>query len=154
MANIELYYITPLVLGWSVMSDPPLNAYARTGHKNSIVLEYNPSDRTHPGEILHEEKSKKLVRCDIDPQYLRDYNLILAGEYSHVSNASKNVIISRAMSLSERIKVDGVLFKSKKLKKKLEEDLGIGDIDKFTDEYESLIFKTEPIYDKESIEIQ
>lgn len=143
MINLELYYIVPLIRGWSGIADHPLNAYARVDKTPSVILEYNKSDITHPGEIIKETDLKKFVRCDIDPQYIKDYDLILRGEYSKISNSCKNIIISRAMTPAIRFHVDSVLFKSKKLKKKLEDNLGFDNIDELTDEYESLIFKTE-----------
>jgi hypothetical protein len=154
MINLELYYIVPLIVGWSGLADHPLNAYARMNKTASVILEYNKSDTPHVGEIIEETDLRKFVKCDIDPKYLKDYKLILNGEYSRVSNSTKNIIISRAATPAIRFHVDSVLFKSKKLKKKLEENLGVDDIDELTDEYESLIFKTKPIYDEKSVEIQ
>ena len=135
--NKSMYYLLPLVKGWSALSEPPLNAFARGGSKNSIILQYKKGAIHITGDKIAEDEEHEYFQCSIDKEYLKDYSLLINGEYSKIREDTKNILISRAADLEDSRRIEKVLYKSKRFRKHLENMLGIDDIDAITDEYES-----------------
>lgn len=141
--NKSYYYLLPLIKGWSVKADYPINSYAKSNFKDSLILEYDRDARVHPGKKIGERGSKQFVRCEIDPKFKEDYYLLLNGQYSRIQENTKASIISRASDLNDALHTEKVLYKSKKLKRFLENMLGIDDIDKLSEEYDSKMLSEE-----------
>lgn len=141
--NKSLYYLFPLIKGWSALADYPLNTYARSRSPDSLIVEYGKLSQPHAGEKIFENDTSIFIRCDIDKKFLDDYRLIMDGEYSRIQDHTKSVIISRALSIKDSQRIEKVLYKSKKMRKELEDTLGVDNIDILTSEYESKMFNEE-----------
>jgi hypothetical protein len=156
--NKSMYYILPLIRGWSALAEPPINTFARGGHKNSLILQYPKGSIPMGGEKIAEDEDNQYFQCPIDREYLEDYSLLINGEYSKIKDDTKNLLISRASALADSRRIEKVLYKSKRLRKHLEDTLGINDLDAIAGEYDSKMYNEEFLkinYDKsqESVEI-
>jgi len=141
--NKSYYYLLPLIKEWSADADYPINSYAKNKFKDSLVLEYHKDDKPHVGRKIGEKGYSQFIKCDIDPKFKDDYKLILDGEYSRIHENTKASIINRAGTVQDSIRTEKILYKSRKLKKFLEELLNIDDIDRLSDEYDSKMFAEE-----------
>lgn len=141
--NKSMYYLLPLVRGWSALAEPPINTFARGGHKNSLILQYPKGSIPIGGEKIAEDEEHQYFQCPIDREYLEDYSLLINGEYSKIKDDTKNLLISRAVALADSRRIEKILYKSKRLRKQLEDTLGINDIDAIADEYDSKMYDEE-----------
>lgn len=141
--NKSMYYLLPLVRGWSALAEPPINTFAKGGHKNSLILQYPKGSIPIGGEKIGEDNEHHYFQCPIDKEYLEDYSLIINGEYSKIREDTKNILISRVSTLEDSRRIEKVLYKSKRLRKHLEDTLGINDIDAIADEYDSKMYDEE-----------
>lgn len=141
--NKSYHYLLPLIKGWSAKADYPINSYARSNFGDSLILEYKKGSKVHPGHKIGERGETEFIKCDIDPRFIEDYNLLLRGKYSKINESTKASIISRACTLKDSLHTEKILYKSKKLKRFLEDMLGIEDLDKLSEEYDSKMFSEE-----------
>lgn len=158
--NKSFYYLFPLIDGWNVNSTMPANTFAINEYDNSLIAKYPGGSKVLAGEELGHLDGFVYFVHKIAEEFLPDYHLIIKGEYSKISDSAKLSIISRAMSISDSSYVSGVLRKSPKIKRDLEQFFGLSDIDKFSNEYEGKMFEEEifksVLYDRdeESVEVQ
>ena len=141
--NKSMYYLLPLVKGWSALSEPPINTFAKGGHKNSLILQYPKKSIHISGDKIAEDEEHEYFQCPIDKEYLKDYSLLISGQYSKIREDTKNILISRAVTLEDSRRIEKILYKSKRFRKHLENTLGIDDIDAIADEYESKMYDEE-----------
>jgi hypothetical protein len=143
--NKSFRYILPLVKGWSAQADSPIQCYAKNEYQNSLIAEYFKGGTTHEGSLVLEKDDSVLILHEIDEEYLPDYKLIMDGDYSRIRDHTKNIIISRIKKSSDSLFTEKVLYKTKRLRIKLEEELGIDDLDELVTEYDSKMFNEEQI---------
>lgn len=142
--NKSFYYLLPLINGWAAKADLPIDCYAKSRIANALILKYPLGAlRMHPGIPIVQDEEYEYIASMIDSKYLSDYKIILDGEYSRISENTKNIIISRISNLSDSQRVEQILYKTKKLKKYLETFLMLKNIDEYTEEYDSKMFNEE-----------
>jgi hypothetical protein len=140
MPNKSTFYLLPLIKGWSAEADFPINCFAKTEFPDCIIARYDKEKIPHDeGIIHHETKTTVDIIHLIRQRFMDDCNLILKGKYSQISDAAKDLIISRYPSEYDFQTAENVLYKSKNLKKHLEHRLGMTNLDEYIDEYESIM---------------
>jgi hypothetical protein len=135
--NKSLIYILPLIKGWSATADRPIGCYSESEFPNSILAIYKHGDTQHLEGIAWDVVAdKSLIIHSIKDEFIPDYKLLIDGKYSQISLKAKATILAK--SLPEQYgSIENVLYKSKKLKKHLENSLDIINLDDYIDEYES-----------------
>lgn len=151
--NRSKLYLLPLIRDWSANADLPSSCYASTKYPHSVICKYlNGIDesRMHPnGTILGLSKHEdKYVLYFIRECFESDFDLIMHGKYSEISEVAKKMILSRSPSNSDYEFLESVLYKSKKYKRQLEKDLAIKDLDQYVSEYDS-VFDSKELFIEE-----
>lgn len=146
--NRSMAYLLPLIGGWSAKADYPINSYAMSN--NYLLVLYDKNGAQHDDGILAWENEQYICFSHIfRPTFRDDAELIRAGKYSLISDRAKSLILSRSEEEDYDF-IEGVLHKSKALRSKIESKLGIKDIDRYTDEYDSK-FLDEEIFNPDKL---
>lgn len=154
MKNRSFLYLLPLIEGWSAAADCPNNCYAKCSIPGILVVEYTKSATPH-NRGISTGSGKKVVYVSyvIMSEYIDDYKLIMNGKYSKISEEAKQLILRRTDLMTDYEHVESVMYKTKSLRKYLENKLNLPNLDELTDEYESIfddceIFKLEEVYEE------
>jgi hypothetical protein len=100
---------------------------------NSIDnYEQNIIDNIYFHDLI-QDKNKVIYVMKFPKKYINEYNLFLEGKYSHFSEEAKNVILSyytelyagNVNAINFLIKVKQILYKDEKLRKQIEDELGV-----------------------------
>jgi hypothetical protein len=140
--NRSMTYLLPLIDGWSSKADRPINCYAKAIETNLVIL-YGKDDVTHnDGALIWQNEKYICLSHNFRTAFKDDVQLIKDGRYSQISDRAKSLILSRSEDLNYDF-LEGVLYKSKTLKRGIERSLGIENIDAITNEYDSKLFAEE-----------
>lgn len=143
--NKSILYLLPLIKSWSPSADMPNDCYAISSYLDGIVCKYNKDcEAIHPnGIIIKEDNEFKYIVYFVNDMFNEDYQLLMSGRYSKISDVCKQIILSRSPTEVDYEFLEGILYKSKKYKRFMEKSLHIDDIDKLTSEYESVFNEKE-----------
>lgn len=136
--NKSLLYILPLIKGWSADADYPINCFANTQYPDCIVARYRKDDIQHlEGIVINATDDTVDILYQIKDCYIDDYRLIMEGKYSKINDDTKSLLTSKAPTPHSFQIMEDVLYKRKKIKRYLEKQLEITNLDEYCDEYES-----------------
>lgn len=142
--NKSFFYVLPLIEGWSAKAGCPNNCYAKCIMMGMIIANYDNKALPHGKGIIVSDDGKSVnISHNIMSEYIEDYELIMNGKYSRISEEAKQLILERTESMMDYDYVESVLYKSKKLRKYLENKLDLPNLEELIDEYESVFGKEE-----------